>query len=434
MSKQQDLGSAQFLTAGAFDRGIRLLLPLSALLFSACTRSSVAYPPEHYLLVTHPALNRLTIFDLASNTLVGALPTHKLPHDMLVDRDRQLCVVNSGSQCITTYDLKSPAFWQYAKDFMRKDSANLYAPRNPSPNMMGNRQTEAGNDTAAWTLLNRDPVQSLPAAFARTHLTDPSFPEVAASAHKRVNAFSHVACYDCHDRSVGGRPFGPAFSRDSSEIVLVHLRGRDVTLLDARTLAFRRKIPLPIPANYSPIETWTTPDQSRCFVTCRNEIGQSLPGLVLVVDLHDGRLLKSITAGIYPWHLLPDPSGTRLFVNNFQSSRISVIDVAKEQIVDSLIAENGPAMMTFVPGRSALAVSCFYTDRVVFIDLGTKTIVQSVRVDSNPTSLEFSRDGRNLYVLCGGESSLDVIDVDRSTVRDRHKMLFGAYAFHAMGN
>ncbi|HTP12180.1 MAG TPA: YncE family protein, partial [Bacteroidota bacterium] len=190
---------------------------------------------------------------------------------------------------------------------------------------------------------------------------------------------------------------------------------------------------LPIPAHYSPIETWITPDQSRCFVTCRNEIGQSLPGLVLVIDMRDGRLLKSITAGIYPWHLLPDPTGTRLFVNNFQSSRISIIDIAQERLVDSLIAENGPAMMTFVPGRSALAVSCFYTDRVVIIDLGTKSIVQSINVDSNPTSLEFSRDGTRLYVLCGGESALDVIDAKHAAVQERHKMLFGAYAFRSIG-
>jgi 3-carboxy-cis,cis-muconate lactonizing enzyme. len=422
----------------ALARQLIFCIPLLALVNAACGRIPSSYPPEHYLLITHPALNRITIIDLSTNKLVGALPTHKLPHDMLISRDRVLYVVNSGSQCISTYDLKSPEFWNYARNFMNQDSANLYASRTPSANMMGQGQANSSKggsgDTAAWTTLNRDPVQSLPATFAHTYLTDTLFPEVARSMHEKVNAFSHKACYDCHDRSVGGRPFGPAFTSDSSAIVLVHLRGRNITFLNSRTLSIQRQIPLPIPAQYSPIEAWIAPDQSSCFVTCRNEIGESKPGLILVVDLRDGKLLKTITAGIYPWHLLADPTSTRLYINNFQSSRISIVDVAKRAIVDSLVVQNGPAMMALLPERNLLVVSCFYTDRVLVIDLATKKVEKTVEVDSNPTSLDFSSDGKILYVLCGGESSLNIIDFASGTVREKHKMLFGAYAFHPVDN
>ncbi len=397
-----------------------------------CASQGPIFPPQRFLLVTHPALNRLTIYDLDSHKLVGALPTQKLPHDMLVSRDRMLYVVNSGSQCITTYDLKSPEFWDYARSFMNRDSANLYAPRTPSANMMGRGQSQspAQRDTTAWTTLHRDQIQLLPASFARTYLTDTVFPAAARVPHEKVNAFAHNTCYDCHDRSIGGRPFGPAFSQDSTTIRLVHLRGHDITILDARTLHVERKIPLPIPADYSPIETWISSDHNICFVTCRNEIGQSKPGIILVVSLRSGNLLKTIQGGIYPWHLLPDSSGERLYINNFQSSRISILDVARREIVDSLIVQNGPAMMSFWPGRNVLVVSCFYTDRVLFVDLATKQVVKSIDVDSNPTSLEFTKDGNELLVLCGGESSLDVVDVQRGGVKEKHRMLFGAYAFH----
>jgi len=401
----------------------------------ACERISPSHEPDHYLLITHPALNRITIFDLTTNKIIGALPTHKLPHDMLISRNRLLYVVNSGSQCITTYDLKSLQFWNYARDFMKKDSLHLYTTMAPSASMMGQGHAKGeSKDTAAWTDLNRDPVQSLPASFAHTYLTDTLFPEIARPMHTKVGAFAHTACYDCHDRSVGARPFGPAFTKDSSEILLVHLRERNITFLDTKTLSIRRQISLPIPVRYSPIETWVTPDQTTCFVTCRNEIGETKPGLILVVDLHDGKLLKTITAGIYPWHLMPDPTGTTLYVNNFQSSRISIVDVAKRAVVDSLVVQNGPAMMLLVPERKLLIVSCFYTDRVLFVDLETKKVEKSVDVDSNPTSMEFSRDGTNLYVLCGGESSLDVVDVASGIVRAKHKMLFGAYAFLPVDN
>ena len=413
-----------------------LLVPILAMLNVSCQRDSSSFPPKHYLLITHSALNRITIFDLTSKKIVGALPTQKLPHDMLLSRDRLLYVVNSGAQCITTYDLKKPELWEYAKEFIRKDSANLFSPRTPASNMLGRGQTSGGGrpdrDSAAWTNLNRDPVQSIPASFAHTFLTDAHFPDAALPMHVKVGAMSHSTCYDCHDRSVGAKPFGPTFSQDSSEIFLVHLGYRKVTFLDSKTLAVKRQISLPIPAQYSPIEAWIAPDQITCFVTCRNEIGESKPGLILVLDLRDGAVIKSITAGIYPWHLLPDPTNRRLYVNNFQSSRISIVDVEKREIVDSLVVQNGPSMMKLLSDRDVLAVSCFYTDRVLFVDLKTKAIIKSVSVDGNPTSLELSPDGKTMSVLCGGESSLNVVDIAEGKVKEKHKMLFGAYAFHSV--
>jgi hypothetical protein len=414
---------------------------LLAVLFFAtvnfhCQRNNTGFPPRHYLLITHSALNRITIYDLDADTIVGALPTQKLPHDMLVSRDHLLYVVNSGAQCITTYDLKNPEFWDYARQFIKKDSSSFSASHSLSPAMMGQGHPGDGQgtmkDSSVWVTLNKAPAQLLPAIFARTCLTDTNFPDIAKPMHEKVHAMSHATCYDCHDRSVGAKPFGLKYSSDSSEIFIVQLGYRTVTFLDSKTLAVKRRVPVPCPPNYSPIEAWIAPDRSECFVTCRNEIGQSKPGLILVLDLHDGRLLKSITAGIYPWHLLPTADGKTLYINNFQSSRISILDVHKMQIVDSIIVQNGPSMMLLQPEQNRLVVSCFYTDHVLFIDLKTKRVVKDIPVDANPTSLEFTPDGKSLYVLCGGESSLDMVDVDRGKVAEKHKMLFGAYAFHSM--
>ena len=412
-------------------------LPLLILFSAGCQKTSPSPEPNHYLLVSHSALNRVTIFDLATRKIVGAVPTQKLPHDMLLTRDHLLYVVNSGAQSVTTYDLKNPEFWIYAHEFIKKDSARSSSPKSPQATMFGAGHASGGGtmkDSAAWTNLNRDPVQSLPTTFAHTYLTDPHFPEVALPMHEKVGALSHTTCFDCHDRSVGGKPFAPTFSRDSSEIFLVHLGYEKVTFLDSRTLAVKREISLGIPPQYSPVEAWISPDQTTCFVSCRNETGMSRPGLILVLDLHSGALLKSITAGIYPCHLLADPSGKKLYVNNFQSSRVSIVDVEKRAIIDSLIVENGPSMMKLLPESNTLVVSCFYTDRVLFVNLATKKVEKAVNVDGNPTTLEFSTDGKKLYVLCGGESSLNVVDVPSGKVIEKDTMLFGAYAFLSVDN
>jgi DNA-binding beta-propeller fold protein YncE len=196
----------------------------------------------------------------------------------------------------------------------------------------------------------------------------------------------------------------------------------------------KRAIPIEIPPNFSPIEVWVEPDEQACFVTCRDEIGMSRPGIIAVIELPSGRTVKTLPAGIYPWHLVPDRDGKRLFINNFQSSRISIFDVRRREIVDSIIAQNGPSMMILTPEMNILIVSCFYTDKVLVVDLATKKVTDEISVDGNPTSLASSRDGNLLFVLCGGESTLDVIDMKTKRVVEKYPMLFGAYEFQVAGS
>lgn len=396
------------------------------LLVGCLTRQHTALP-KHYLAITHSALNRITFFDLERREVVGALPTQKLPHDMLLSRDGSfLFVINSGAQCISSYNIANPEMWSAAAAFMKNDSA---AARTVSATTMG-PQHGVAPPAVSGTYLHEDPVQRLPGSVVRHYLTDPMFPGEVVDKHRAVHAETHKACFDCHDRSVGGKPFGPVFAKNKSEIYLVHLAYKNLTLLDATTLAVKRQIPLAIAPNFSPIEVWVNPQETLAFVTCRAEIGASLPGRILVVDLASGETVKSIPAGIYPWHLLPDPSGRKLYVNNFQSSRISVVDVERQEIVDSLIAQNGPAMMCLIPGTDLLFVSCFYTDNIVAVNTLTHETEKVIHVDTNPTSMELTDNGTKLYVLCGGESSLVVVDLRSYEVIERSKLLFGAYAFH----
>ena len=404
-----------------------LLVPI--LLFVAgCSRDRETGPPR-FLAITHAALNRLTFFDPDTRTVVGALPTQKLPHDMLVSGDRsRLYVVGSGSQSISVYALDNPELWKAAAAFLVSDSTRKQRGGKQTAEMFEEEHTDTLRDSGS-TYLNRDPVQRLPAGVVRHVLTSARFPDGPAERHRSVGAMSHTSCFDCHDRSVGGKPFGPMFLPGEKELVLVHLAYRTITFLDARTLACTREIPLPLDTHYAPVEIWVDSSQTVAFVTCRNEIGERRPGLILVIDLRTGELLTSITTGIYPWHMVPDRTGRHLFVNYFQSSRIGVVDIGTRTIVDSLIVQNGPADMKVLPGTDILLVTCFYTDTLLWVNTRSGVVEHAVGVDTNPTSVETSPDGRHLYVLCGGESSLVVVDAPSFAVQERYPLLFGAYAF-----
>ena len=331
----------------------RVLVPASLsgmlLMGQGCGLHDRATPPRELFAITHSALNRVSFFDLETRTVVGVLPTEKLPHDMLLDPDsRTLFVVSSGSQNISTYALGTEALWEEARKFMEKDSTNP-APATGGPATMarasGQPVPERGTGSSGGTALNPDPVQTLPAAVAAHYLTDPAFPEQAGDAHARAGARSHNSCFDCHQRSVGAKPFAPVFSSDSSRIYLIHLAGKNLTILDRRTMNVLRVIPLSLEGDFAPIEAWVDSSETTALVTFRAEIGQSKPGRIAIVNLRAGEVSTVIPAGIYPWHILPTGSGHTFYVNNFQSSRISVFDLARGAIVDSIAVQNGPAMM-----------------------------------------------------------------------------------------
>lgn len=392
------------------------------------------HEPRHFLAITHAALDRVTFFDLDAHRVVGALPAQKLPHDMLLSGDQaSLDVVCTGAQNMTRYHLDSPQLWRLARAFMRRDTVHA----GPSMSMLlamshGESGAAAERVHPGRVIRNPDPVQDLPGSVAEFHLTDPTFPAAPESvrmAHARVHASEHSACFDCHARSHGGKPFGARFSADGREIELVHLAYRNITLLDVHTLAVRRTIPLDVPPEYSPVELWHEPGTDTALVTCRNQIGMSRPGRILVVDLASGHTVKSIEAGIYPWHMLPDPAGRFLYIDNFQSSRISVFDIARKQIVDSLIVQNGPSTMAFTPKGDKLLVACFYTHHLLVVDPVSHAIDADIAVGANPTSILFLREPHQALVLCGGESDIERVDWGSRRVLERWPVLFGAYAF-----
>ena len=414
----------------------RVLVPGSltamVLMSPGCSPHNRATPPREFFAITHSALNRVSFFNLETRTVVGVLPTEKLPHDMLLDpNSRTLFVVSSGSQNISTYSLGAEALWEEAREFMQKDSTTP-GPAAGGPSTMvhtsGRPVPERGTGSSGGTGLNPDPVQTLPTSVAMHYLTDPAFPTQAADPHARAGAFSHNSCFDCHQRSVGAKPFAPVFSSDSSRIYLIHLAAKNLTILEKRTMKVLRVIPLSLDGDFAPIEAWVDSSETTALVTFRAEIGQSKPGRIAIVNLRAGEVSTVIPAGIYPWHILPTGSGHTFYVNNFQSSRISVFDLARGAIVDSIVVQNGPAMMLRVPEQNLLIVSCFYTDRVLFVNTVTHAIERELAVDANPTSMEFSPDGSTLYVLCGGQSTLLEIETAGWSTTARHHLVSGAYA------
>ena len=106
---------------------------------------------------------------------------------------------------------------------------------------------------------------------------------------------------------------------------------------------------------------------SRPVLYAANRGTGSEPGHVVAFDSRDGTVLGQVEVEVTPCDLQASPKGDTLFVSNWSSRSVSVIDTA------------------------------------------TLKVKATLQVGTNPNDLLLARDGR-LYVACGNENSVVVID------------------------
>ncbi len=115
---------------------------------------------------------------------------------------------------------------------------------------------------------------------------------------------------------------------------------------------------------------------SKHLLFAANRGTRPVPGTVVVFDTATGKLLKRIKVEMTPYDVEISPDGGTVYVSNWSSDSVSVID----------------------------------TD-----PLG---VVATIRVGDNPNDMELTADGR-LFVACSNDNSVFVIDTKKGTVVEK---------------
>ncbi|MDP9270278.1 MAG: hypothetical protein M3P14_04795 [Chloroflexota bacterium] len=200
-------------------------------------------------------------------------------------------------------------------------------------------------------------------------------------------------------------------------------------------------------------------DPSLAGIPERVYVPDEISGDVVVIDPATFQIVRRFKVGRYPEHITPDWDLSRLYVNNMNSSSLTVIDPrtsrpsgtirvlipydvyftldgAKAVVVNDLISpqnikRNGLAfydrhtwhLLKFVqvpfPGAddldmsadgSYLMVSCEYSGRIVKVDTRSMRVVGSVAVGSLPRDVRLAPDGRVFFVANEGLNVVQVVD------------------------
>ncbi|TVL94153.1 serine/threonine-protein kinase [Streptomyces sp. SAJ15] len=122
--------------------------------------------------------------------------------------------------------------------------------------------------------------------------------------------------------------------------------------------------------------------------------------------------VSSIGVGSGPGGVAVSPDGRRVYVANYDSSSVSVIDTATDRTVgDPIPVGDLPIGLAVSPDGRRAYVANYGPDSVSVIDTATdRTVGAPIPVGTDPAEVAVSPDGRRVYVTNSISRSVSVID------------------------
>ncbi|VTS07602.1 bifunctional YncE family protein/alkaline phosphatase family protein [Tuwongella immobilis] len=136
----------------------------------------------------------------------------------------------------------------------------------------------------------------------------------------------------------------------------------------------------------------------------------------------DGRDVYKPKKGVesFPYTVLPERNGKRLFVSLWSQGRVAVIDLATNTLQTTWETASHPTEMVQSADGNYLFVACSNSTRVSVLDLATGAAVQTVNCalyptapsGNTPNSLSMTPDGKLLFVANAAANNLTVLNVE----------------------
>ncbi len=243
----------------------------------------------------------------------------------------------------------------------------------------------------------------------------------------------------------GSQPKSVRFSPDGRYLVAALLDGGGIDVYDMKNLRVRKKIRLP--SGYAGRKGFV----ESLFLKCAGElwISQMTTGMIHVFDSTTFAYLMSFSVkGAWPKVLTAGKNESCVFVSNWESRTVSVIDTASHTVSDiyripgiprgmgvspdgrflyvavysggkviKIDIENGkivkeidlgegaPRHIAVAEGSGKIYVSDMYYGSIAVIDSGTDRVVNIFHVGSNLNTIALSRDERYLFISSRGKNS-----------------------------
>ncbi len=133
------------------------------------------------------------------------------------------------------------------------------------------------------------------------------------------------------------------------------------------------------------------------------------PDKVMVIDMLQGRFLKTIQVGSLPRGIAFLPDGKLAFVANSGADTVSVIDTGTRKVTKTIKVGHTPNHIAVTPGAEVVLVSCSGDGTLSVIDVKILEKILSIRVGREPMGIALSKDGYTAYVADSGSGTLSIV-------------------------
>lgn len=135
-----------------------------------------------------------------------------------------------------------------------------------------------------------------------------------------------------------------------------------------------------------------------------------------IVDTEAFTVVTSILLGSAPWGIAVDPERNRVYAVGPGNDTVSVIDTATNQIVSVLTVGSDPRTVSVHPDSGRAFVTNYLSDTVSIIDGDTLEVVGSADTGDAPLGVAVNPTSGRVYVANSGAPTVTVLDAPTGTL------------------
>ena len=154
----------------------------------------------------------------------------------------------------------------------------------------------------------------------------------------------------------------------------------------------------------SPVGICVNPETNIVYVTNFNSNGVS------VIDGSSHKIIKTIDVGENPDGIGINSETNRVYVANRISGTVSVISGSKNRVINTIETGNSPRGIGVNKRTNRIYVANHFSDNVSVIDGKHSRVIETIAVDRNPAYIGVNPKTNRIYVTNSGSNSVSVID------------------------
>jgi YVTN family beta-propeller protein len=139
---------------------------------------------------------------------------------------------------------------------------------------------------------------------------------------------------------------------------------------------------------------------------------------ISVVDTRNNVVKETIPVGERPSDVVIDQGKERIYVANYHSNTISVVDTRNNVVKETIPVGRGPSSIAQDPDDNTIYVANVKESTVSVINSSTNEVVETIPVDDYPTDIWINPESDLVYVTVSESNSIHVIKPDLSSARE----------------